>query len=137
MSGLLTLNSEKVEADTSPVAPASIQSSVPDPSANPYEMLGTLSDVGELGFLFGHDPVEFAPSAIQSSPEPTIEAGTMEAMKAADEGTFTTHPQNAPGHQILVEQKDPSGWSFSDTMRNEVASFQQRVRNLRSNGGGQ
>lgn len=132
------LNASKVHADTSPVAPASLPSDTPEQGPNPFEALGTMSDVGGLGFLFDHDPFEWAPAPLQTQTSPAGDVNAnQEALYQIGEGQVDTIvPQNDPYQAQVVAPQPARGWSFTDTLRKEVTTFQGRVQEMLSGGSG-
>ena len=129
---LLSLNAEKVSADTSPVAPAALPSQVPDQSPNPVEYFRTLSDVGELGYLFDHNPAEWAPAPLEggSSPASLIEANAQDVAEVGPTLVDTSSPQPSPTYVTEEAFSSAGGWKFKDTIRKEVGSFQGWVNQM-------
>ena len=128
---LLALNATKVNADTSPVAPASLPSDTPSQSANPYEAVGTLSDVGALGYLFDHSPIEWAPAPLEgTSPASEIEVSAETASAGGQTLKDTSTPQPQPGNSSVPAATPSGAWKFSDTLKKEVATFQGRIQQM-------
>ena len=126
------LNSSSVDADNSPVAPASLPSPYVDQSATPYEFFGTMSDVGsQLGAIFGHDPLEWVPTPLEgTSAAPDVDISNEAAMQIADYQAKTIRPQSDPGYVTEEAFTSEGGWSFKQTMVKEVGAFQGRVQQL-------
>lgn len=124
MSGIMILNAQKVNADTSPVAPAPMSSDVPDQGPNDYEANGALGESGGLGYLFGGDPFEWVPTHLeQTSDAPLVDVSTNEAMKYDN-----VEPDLGadPDHVQTVTAKPASGFRFAQNVKDQVASFMTR-----------
>jgi hypothetical protein len=133
VSGILALNAQKRHADESPVAPASLPSYTPEQGPNPFEAMGTLSDVGELGFLFNHDPHEWVPTHLEeTSPAPQTEI-SQEALLAINENDVQT-PQADPHYATTTAPHEVGGTNLADTLRKEVSSFRGSIQSLFTGG---
>jgi hypothetical protein len=136
---LLAFSAPKVSADTSPVAPSSIPSNDSAQNPNAFEALRTLSDVGELGYLFDHNPMEWAPAPLESgsSPASSIDADSQTIAMVGPTLEATSTPQPAPSYATVAPATTPTGaWSFTDTLKKEVSAFQGKVNQLFSPSGG-
>lgn len=107
----------------------------PEPSVGPGEMVSLVvdqrptlaeqwsevvhSEVGGLGFLFGHDPTEHYPAPLETSPDPTIEPDVLAAMTAGQREVAVTTPQPTPAPALITPHQGP--WSLLDIVRNEVS----------------
>jgi hypothetical protein len=102
------------------VGPGALESEVIDQRPTLHEQWAEVvhSEVGGLGFLFGHAPEEHYPAPLETSPEPTIEPDTLAAMTAGAREIAVTTPQPTPAPELVTPHNGP--WSFADIFRNEV-----------------
>lgn len=141
MSGVLLASKG---SHPNPAATPSAVTEVTTPQAATFhEQVSSLlkSDVGELGFLFGHDPGQQAVSvAIPSPSQPavtpaqsaamasgmTVAAGPTSAANPVDPefNNGTSVPVNAPPSAVNTGQ---SNWRFRDTLASEVGKIRGRV----------
>jgi hypothetical protein len=113
------------------------------PQATFTEQVSTLlkSDVGELGFLFGHEPGRTVSTAIPAPATNAVTPAQSAAMASgmqvaagpqapdtsmdAEYGNGTAVPVNAPPTaQVSGTQ---NGWRFRDTLASEVGKIKERV----------
>jgi hypothetical protein len=137
MSGLLTLSGEHTKADIS-VGPGDLAAHAVDQYPTIHEQFNELlhSEVGGLGALFGHDPAEHYPAPLETSPEPTIEAGTLGTMQSSMSLAAANSPEPDPDKPQVVAAKSVGGWKFSDTLRNEVLKARDRITSMTQGGQG-
>lgn len=88
------------------------------------------SEVGGLGFLFGHDPTEHYPAPLETSPEPQLEPGQLAAMQAGASMAATNTPQPEP------QAVQPRKWTFTDTVKGEVLKARDRLAAIRGTNAG-
>lgn len=126
MSAIMILNAQRVNAQSSPVAPASMSSDVPSQDPSDYEANGSVGESGALGYLFGADPFEWVPTHLeQTSDAPLVDVSTAEAMKYD-----SVEPELSvgvdPHHVQTVEAKPAAGFNLAANLRDQVASFMNR-----------
>ena len=82
------------------------------------------SDVGSLGFLFGHDLGRSVPTPLEYSPPPDVSPRQLADMGAAIQIAGDNTPTPA-------DQSAPAKWTFAQTLRLETEKLRQRVANAR------
>ena len=134
MSSILALNAQKRHADESPVSPARLRSEITEQGPNAFESMGTLSDVGELGFLFNHDPHEWVPTNLEeTSPAPEVQV-SQEALYLMNNPASVQTPQSDPDYSTTTPAKEVGGTNLSDTLRKEVTSFRGSIASMFTGG---
>lgn len=130
------------------IKPVEAAQHVVEPAATTTEQVASVlkSDVGELGFLFGHAlGQQAAPTPLASPPESFVTSEQSAAMAAgmrvaANSAAAPDNPSNpAFTNETTVAVNAPpsaasvSGvqWTFADTLRGELGKYRQRVRNYR------
>ena len=115
---------------------APVGQNVVDQSPTFYEHIESMftSEVGALGYLFGHTPqhIVSSPGAtdLETPAVPGIPAGLVARMQHAGEIASTKVYQPAPYQVPIVEPAVRGTWSFTDTLRNELAKVQDRISSL-------
>lgn len=133
MSGLLLLRAEHSSPDVS-VGPGEVPPAVIDQAATAHEHWNQFlhGEMGGLGAMFAHDPLEDYPAPIETSPEPMLEPGQLSAMQAGIDLVDTSTPQPTPPPQLLTPQ---SKWTFLDTLKHEVIKARDMLNGGVQNGG--
>lgn len=141
MSGVLLAG--KGRSPNPAASSATVQDHSTAQAATLHEQVTSLlkSDVGELGFLFGHDPGQQATVTPLAAP-PTINVTPAQSAAMASGMSVARGPQapdtsmdteyangtavpvNAPPSANISGQ---TGWSFRDTLASEVGKIKARV----------
>ncbi len=128
MSGLLLLRAEHSSPDVS-VGPGEIPPEVIDQAATAHEHWNRFlhGEMGGLGAVFAHDPLEDYPAVVETSPEPMLEPGQLSAMQAGIDLVDTSTPQPTPTPELVTPNPK---WTFLDTLKHEVDKGRQRLAEL-------
>lgn len=128
MSGLLILRSGDQNPQPS-TGPGEVETAIVDQRPTVAEQWAEVvhSEVGGLGFLFGHAPDEHYPAPLETSPAPTIEPDVLAAMTAGQREIDVTTPQPTPAPALVPH---PGPWSALDIVKNELAGARDFVVNL-------
>lgn len=132
MSGMLVLHGDNPSAELS-VGPGNIQADIVDQTPTVHEQFNEFlhSEVGGLGMLFGHDPIEHYPAPLQTSPDPQIEAGTLGAMNASMSIAASQTPQPDPEQPQVVAAKPVGGFNLGESVKRQVIAARDRLNQIR------
>lgn len=125
MSGLLLLRAEHSSPEVS-VGPGEVPPAVIDQAATAHEHWNRFlhGEMGGLGAVFAHDPLEDYPSVVETSPEPMLEPGQLSAMQAGVDLVDTSTPQPTPAPQLVTGNPK---WTFLDTLKHEVDKAREKM----------
>ena len=135
MSGLLLLRAEHSSPDVS-VGPGEVPPAVIDQAATAHEHWNQFlhGEMGGLGALFEHNPLEDYPAPLETSPESMLEPGQLSAMQAGIDLVDTSTPQPTPTPQLVTPAPK---WTFLDTLKHEVVKARDRLSLGGSTNGGE
>lgn len=129
MSGLLQGSTPTASVQASergtPSAPSQHES--PDSSPSFLQAMGIVSDVGELGYLFGHSFADAVPTDLNAPTESYSSENTVRAMQIAgtqDSAGDTAVPTQPDQETLLATPADVVATNvpkFSDTVKGEWA----------------
>lgn len=149
MGALQYLNSQRLVSDTGLLrTPDSVANLEQEPTI--YELGNNIGpgEYGGLDFLFGEGPLQFVATPLESIPTPGIDTQLLARLQSSGQltNTYAYQPRtdevpggptfNAPpaGAQSAPSPSQPGSWSFSDTLKREVAKLQDVIRKVTSNG---
>ncbi len=135
MSGLAILRASDQNPQPS-TGPGEVESVIVDQRPTIHEQWAEVvhSEVGGLGFLFGHAPEEHYPAPLETSPDPTIEPDVLAAMTAGQREVAVTTPQPTPAPALVTPHTGP--WSIGEVFKNEVLSARNALLALGGRRGG-